>query len=225
LFSISKLSFKNILLLLLGLAFLYFTRPTGLFFIPSTIVFCLLKFYRKKAFLLLSLFIVAGVVSLYYLLNFALHSGGEFDFLLPYSKEMVICGVPTVQNNHAIVIPVDKNPIEGLWYIMSHHTSLFFNLAGKRLAAFWGVTRPYYSLFHNLFIGLYFYNSYLLILAGLQKLIRNFLPQTIFFFCNIFFIMITVALSCDEWHNRFLLSMLPFLLLLASCTISNRSEQ
>ncbi|MGZ3886221.1 MAG: hypothetical protein ACXVBP_02240 [Flavisolibacter sp.] len=216
LFSLKRLSLRNFILLFLGLSLLYVTRPTGLFFIPATLVFILVKFFREKALLLLSLSALAGVVLLYLLINFALKSGGEFDFLLPYLKNQVICGVSTIQGLNNIRVPVEKNSVEGLWYIISHHTTLFLDLAGRRLAAFWGVRRSYYSLGHNLFLCFYFYGSYLLILAGLKKLVRNYLPEMSFFFCNIILVTITVALSCDEWSNRFILALLPFFLLPAS---------
>jgi hypothetical protein len=224
LFSINKLSLKNIYLLILGMAVLYFTRPTGIFFIPSTIAFCVFKFYRNKALLLLALFFVAGILTLYYLLNFALGSGGELDFLLPYSKEMILCGVPTLQSTNAINIPLNKSPMEGLWYIMTHHSTLFFYLVNKRLAAFWGATREYYSPLHNMFLRIYFYTCYLIILFGLRKLFKKLIAETIYLLCNIFLIMSTAALSCDEWHNRFLLSILPFLLLLVSFVIKRKVE-
>ncbi len=126
LFSIPNLSVKNILLLVFGLSVLYFTRPTGLFFIPSTIVFILFKFYRKKALLLLSIFITSGIILLYFLLNFALKSGGEFDFLLPFSHEIIICGVPTIQGQNNIRVPLEKNSVEGLMvYYYPSHISFF----------------------------------------------------------------------------------------------------
>lgn len=223
-FSINKLSLKYICLLFFGMAILYFTRPTGLFFIPSTIAFCIFKFYRKKALVLLSIFFAIGLLSLYYLLNFALSSGGELDYLLPYSKEMILCGVPSLQTSNAINIPVNKSPMEGLWYIITNHSSLFFNLASKRLIAFWGAAREYYSLLHNIFIGIYFYTIYLFILFGLRKLVKNIVPETIYLLFNIFLIMSTAMLSCDEWHNRFLLSILPFILLLVSFVLKGKPE-
>jgi hypothetical protein len=156
LFSIKKLSPKNILLLLLGISLLYLTRPTGIFFIPATVVYILFRFYQKKAFFLLLFFIVLGIILLYFLLNFSLNSGGELDFLLPYLDERVICGVPTIKGQHNITVPVEKDSVEGLWYIISHHTSLFLSLGGKRLIAFWGVVREYYTISHNIFIAFYF---------------------------------------------------------------------
>jgi hypothetical protein len=200
----------------MGLSVVYFTRPTGVFFLPSTIAYLTLRFYRKKAWMILGSFFVFGILLLYFLLNFALNSGGEFDFLLPYLDERIICGVPTIQYQHKIFIPVEKNSVEGLFYIITHYPSLFFGLALKRLQAFFGVVRPYYGLAHNLFIALYFYGSYMLSMVGLRKISNSFLAHTCFFLCNIFFVMITVILSCDEWHNRFILALLPFFLLLAS---------
>jgi hypothetical protein len=62
-----------------------------------------------------------------------LGSGGEFDFLLPYQQEIIICGVPTISLPHHIQIPVQKNSIQGLLYVVVEHFSLFFYLSIKRL--------------------------------------------------------------------------------------------
>lgn len=224
LFSVKRLSAKSVLVLLLGLAFLYFSRPTGLFFIPSTIVYLVFKFYRNKAWYLLSGFLVFGIVALYFLLNFALKSGGEFDFLLPYLDERVICGVPTIQQPHAISVPVEKNSVEGLWYIITHYPALFFGLAGRRLLAFFGGVRSYFSTPHNIFIAFYLYSTYALAIYGFKKMIVRFLPQTAYLLTNIFFVALTVMLSCDEWHNRFMLAVFPFFLLLASGAFMKKTK-
>ena len=219
LFRIRKPSASNLLLLFGCLSLLYFTRPTGVFFVPATILFLVFRFYRRKAWTITVLFGLAAVVLLYLLLNLALPSGGEFDFLLPYLDERVICGVPTVQQKNAISIPGEKNSVEGLWYIITHHTGLFLDLGLRRLAAFFGVIRSHYSTWHNLYLVLYFWPVYAVIILRLRKLIRYFLPESIFLFLNIFFIMVTVVLSCDEWHNRFILALLPFFLLLGSTAL------
>lgn len=150
----------------------------------------------------------------YFLLNAALGSGGEFDFLLPYIEEHVICGVPLVEQAHKISMPVNKNSVEGLWYIMTNNSELFFRLIRDRFFAFWGVQRPFYSSGHNLFIAVYFYTLYVFIIIGLRKMLRSYLPQAVFMVSYIILVMLTVLLSCDEWHNRFIYSVLPFLLLL-----------
>jgi hypothetical protein len=215
LFSAKRSNILFISLLLFSLVVLSFTRPTGILFIPPTLFFLIFKFGKKKALPLFLLSIVGGLILFYFLLNAALNSGGEFDFLLPYIEEHVICGVPTIQQAHNIVIPVNKNSVEGLWYIIKNNDNLFLRLAKERFIAFWGVLRPFYSLGHNLFIAAYFYTLYVFVLWGLRRMFRYYLPQTVFLLTYIFLIMLTVLLSCDEWHNRFIFSILPFLLLLA----------
>ena len=215
LFRIKKLSFKNIAIIIFVLAALYFTRPVGLFFIPATIVFIILKFFSKNVLRLFLFTGIIGIILLYFLINYSLNSGGELDFLLPYLDERIICGVPTISTAHQINVPVEKDSIEGLWFIISHNWNLFIRLSLKRLFAFFGVVRTYYSLAHNLFIAFYFYTLYIMILLGIPKLFKRFLPEAIFMISIIFFTAITVMLSCDEWHNRFILAVLPFFLLIS----------
>ncbi len=215
LFQTKKLSFKRILVLIFFVLFLYFSRPVGLFFLPATILFFVFKFYKKRALLISSLG-APFFILLYFLINNSLNSGGELDFLLPYLDERIICGVPTINQAHIIVNPYEKNSIEGLAYIISNHGNLFFRLAIKRLIAFFGVIRPYYSLPHNIFIAIYYYSIYCFILFGIRNMLTQWLPQLIFMSTIISFTVITVMLSCDEWHNRFILAILPFFLLLAT---------
>lgn len=216
LFTITKLSLKNICVLFIGLSLLYFTRPTGVFFLPATLIYIVFQFYKKKAFYLLSLFLVIGILLFFFLINITLNSGGELDFLKPYNYEMIICGIPTIKIPNNIANNIGNNEIGKLWFIITNHTTLFISLAFKRLITFYGVIRNYYALPHNIFIAILFYTTYVLGILNLKNQIRYFLPQTIYFICLIFLVTVTVILSCDEWHNRFILSLLPFFLLMSS---------
>lgn len=212
----AKLSALSVGGILLGLAILYFTRPVGIFFIPATFVYLIFRFFPRQAKILLA---TAGVCFLglfYFLLNKSLNSGGELDFLLPYLDERIICGVPTISSPHQITVPMEQDSIEGLFYIITHYWPLFLSLSAKRLLAFFGVVRSWYSLPHNIFIGVYFYSMYALALLGIRKWNRSLRPAVLFCLCLVLLTALTAALSCDEWHNRFILSVLPFLLLLAS---------
>ena len=157
LFTRMAFNFKTVLLLLLFLSLLYLTRPTGIFFIPATALFVVLRFYPKRAAPILAASALAGVGLFYVLLNFSLGSGGELDFLLPYLDERIICGVPTLKEPHVLSVPGEKNSVQGLFYIITHYFPLFFDLSVKRLIAFFGIYRPYYSLVHNVFAQTYFY--------------------------------------------------------------------
>jgi hypothetical protein len=225
LFSLKKITLKKGIFIFLFLTLLYVTRPTGIFFIPATYLFLIIKFYPKYAFKIIAVSSIFALAGLFFLFNFSLGSGGEFDFLLPYLDERIICGVSTISNAHHISIPVEKNSIQGLFYIITHHFDLFFSLSIKRLAAFFGVSRTYYSLFHNIFISVYFYLIYLIILIGIKNLLKKNKAEVWFLITNIAFMAITVAFSCDEWNNRFLFSVLPCFLLLAVISINNSKNK
>lgn len=221
LFSMRKVSWKNGIFLSFFLILLYLTRPTGVFFIPATFIFLIIKFYPKRAFRIIAATSVFAILGLFFLINYSLGSGGEFDFLLPYLDERIICGVPTIATPHTFFIPVEKNSIQGLFYIITHYFELFFSLSIKRLFAFFGIYRSYYSTPHNIFASAYFYVIYLIILAGITSLFRKNKAEVWFLITNIALMTITVMLSCDEWSNRFIISELPFFLILAIASISN----
>jgi 4-amino-4-deoxy-L-arabinose transferase-like glycosyltransferase len=224
LFTHFQLKFRHILILFLSLTVLYLTRPTGLFFLPATLLFILLKFFSKVRKAVIASVIVTACVLFYFLLNLALGSGGEYNFLLPYLQEMVICGVPTITTAHDIHIPLEKNSIGGLVYFTTHNFNLFFQLALKRLVAFLGIYRPYYSILHNVFAQLYFYLIYFVILIRIQHVIKQNKPEIWFLSALICLTTLTVMISCDEWHNRFILAILPFFLLVAVSTFGIRES-
>lgn len=223
LFSLRHLNFKKGIGITLFLALLYLTRPVGIFFIPATLAFLLIKFRLCNLINIILLATVLFSILFYKLLNFSLSSGGGLDFLLPYSNEMVICGVATIETENSIHIPVEKNSIKGLLYITTHHLDLFIKLSTKRFIAFFGLVRPYYSTLHNIYIAIYFYTMYLLILAGITSTIKKYKPEVIFIGILIFCITITVMLSCDEWHNRFIFGLLPFFIILSTFSLSKQN--
>jgi hypothetical protein len=205
------------------LLLLYFTRPVGLFFVPAVFVFLVLKFYRKKAALLFS---VAGAVLLLcfvILLNFGMSSGGEFNFLLPYVEGQVICGVPS-PNRNAISVPVEQNSVQGLFYLVTHYSGLFFTLFFQRLVAFFGVIRPFYSLQHNLFVALFFYPCYLLAVIGIRRNFATKKAELTALLLLVFFSALTAGLSCDEWHNRFIYAVLPLIMIIASLAFAKTGQ-
>jgi hypothetical protein len=225
LFSREKMTSRNMLLLLVFLSVLYLTRPTGIFFIPATCLFIILKFYSKHALKIILASTCIALIFFYFLFNFSLGSGGEFNFLLPYLDERIICGMPTIKEAHNIFIPVEKNSIAGLFYIVTHHFNLFFRLAIQRIIAFFGIYRPYYSSLHNIIASAYFYFMYFIIIWNIRSLFRANKAEIWFLISNIALMTITVMLSCDEWGNRFIFSVLPFILLLGVISIGNAKKR
>lgn len=220
LFSLNRFDLKNGILVFLFLTLLYFTRPTGIYFITATALYLVIRFFSAVSKKWVLAGGIGGAILLVFLLNFSLGSGGGFNFLLPYSEQMIICGVPTVDHQNEIMILVNHNSLQGLLFIISKYPGLFFSLAFQRLMAFFGAMRTFYSTPHNLILAFYFYPAYGLIIYRFRKLFRQNTAQNCFMLCVVLLMCVTVALSCDEWSNRFLFSVSPFLFLLAAQNLS-----
>lgn len=211
----STFGFVQFIEVLLWLILLCFTRPVGLFFLPSAFVFIVFKFYRAQAAVLL---LTAGVmvgVAFFVLTNYSMQSGEEYDYLLRFTDGYVICGIPSMPAK-LLHLPVKENSVYGLAYLMIHYPGFFFSLLFQRLLFFFTAVRRYYSLPHNLFVAGYFCTLYVFAAWGIKKLFRVYIAEMLFMFLLIFFTALIVGLSCDEWHSRFLYTVFPFLMLLAT---------
>jgi hypothetical protein len=221
LLSLRDLNAKKFILIVLLLTVISFTRPTGLLWIPCTFLYLFFRFFKTFPFLLkIGITIVAAIGFLFFL-NFALGSGGELDFILPFRDEMIICGVPTLSNSADIKTLPDQNSVAGLADYITHHFATFSRLAWLRTRAFWGLTRSYYSNGHNLYLALYFYPIYILSLLAIPKWMRKDKSLLLYCFSLLFLTWGAVTLTCDDWHNRFLLSVIPYVYILSIPVIHN----
>ncbi len=201
------------------LMLLIFTRPTGMLFIPLVLIWYRIKWIRgKKWITLLSASLVSlGAFAL--ILNYAMKGEGEFEFLKPFIEEHIICGVPLASNS-TLDLPADGNSIQGLFYYVSHNSLHFLKLSFQKLGAFFGLTRSYYSPLHNLAIRLFFYPVYAMALVGLVFARKNKNDMAIFLISGIGLFAFSVTLTCDDWLNRFIMPVLPYIMLLATAGIT-----
>jgi hypothetical protein len=215
---------KKLLLILAILAIVCITRPTGLLFIPPVFLYFFFVFLKRLS-PLKKLGILAGIAAtFFFLLNKAVASGGELDFMLPFRDERIICGVPTLPGFIPIKTAANPNSLYGLLYYITHNFSQFIRLAGLRTLAFFGLYREYYSTFHNICLMTFFYSLYLLILAAIPFWLKNQPYKLLYLLSAILLVWATVMLSCDDWHNRFYLSISPFLIILSARTISSLTK-
>jgi hypothetical protein len=216
LLGMEKLAFKNSVIVFLFLVLICITRPTGLLFVPGTFLYLFFKYARGLSAFVKIAITVAGTIVFLFVLNTALGSGGELDFMLPYRDERVICGVPTLTRFRDIEVSDNPNSIGGLFYYIIHNTAQFTRLAWWRTKAFFGITRSYYSQGHNLYLYLYFFPLYVLALLSLRKWIRinRYIP--LYCISVILITWLTVILTCDDWHNRWFLSVVPYIYILSA---------
>jgi|SRR6185312_4176089 len=213
--STGTLTIKRSLAVLFLLTLVSFTRPTGLLFLPPVFLYLFLLFFRNMA-TTKKIALLAGIgIVFLFLLDLALGSGGELDFMLPFRDERIICGVPTLPGFLPIRTAGNGNSLYGLLYYVLHNPGQFFRMAGLRTWAFFGLYRSYYSAAHNAWLIAYFYCIHLGALAAIPYWIRHRANSFWYFVAGIGLTWLTVILTCDDWHNRFYLTISPFLIILA----------
>lgn len=215
LLSLSRLTWRNFTYIFLFLALISFTRPTGLLWFPCSFLYLFFRFFRGFSFLVKIGITVAASVGFLFFLNSALGSGGELDFMLPFRDERIICGVPTLPYFTDIKISDNPNSVFGLLYYITHNFDQFARLAWLRSKAFFGLYRSYYSSGHNIYLAAYFFPMYLLALFSLRKWISHNKHLLLYCLSLIGITWISVIITCDDWHNRFFLSVVPYIYILS----------
>lgn len=222
--NIERFNTKNICTVLFLLLLLCITRPTGIFFAGASIVYLFFKLSDKmKAINRVFLFTALSAIALF-VLNMLMGTGGGIDILLPFKDERIICEVPTLSYEVNIKTSSNSNSIFGLLYYIAHNFDQFTRLAWLKTLAFFGLYRPYYSFTHNLFIGSFFYPLYLFIVIAFFRFKKAIPISFIYFLTLIIITWLSVVFSCDEWHNRFFLTLTPFLIIPALYLFKKQSH-
>lgn len=215
LLQLSKLTLLRFAGILAALVILCITRPTGILFIPITFIYLFFTFL-KRIDTRIKIAITAGVAVIFiWVLNGLLGSGGELDFMKPYREEHILCGMSTLSQAASIQTTTNGNSLYGLAFYITHNFGQFLRLALLRCQSFFALVRPYYSKGHNIFLAVYFYPLYVLVLAGIRWWMRNHGHRYLYLSGLILITLGTTLLTCDDWHNRWLLSVSPWILLLA----------
>ncbi len=211
LLQLTKLNTKDFIRIILFLLLICFTRPTGLLFVPCTFLYLFFRFFRSFSVWFKLSITLAVCLGFLYFLNVALGSGGELDFMLPFRDERIICGVPTIPHFVNIETSSNSNSVFGLLYYITHNTEQFLRLALLRSKAFFGLYRPYYSFWHNLYLFVYFFPVYVLVFFSLRSWIKKNIFLLLYCVSVIALNWTTVILTCDDWHNRFFLSVVSYI--------------
>ncbi len=204
----------NILLILALALIVTFSRPQGILFVLPSLLYYLETHWGVKikwthiilSFLALLVFV--------FILNRQVNC--EFVFL-PIADCSIICGFPqktfqgiypdkcTIASAHQYLIQT-YGPLQGL--------VLFF----KKIISLFTFTRPYYSLSHNIVVGL----NYLLLFFCLPLLFKRpaKLSKELLFLCRISFLNVClIGLTYDEWHGRYLSIIMSVLILLSAVVL------
>ena len=200
------------LLLLLLLFLLIISRPTGMLVIPASLILASHYLWvNGKKWLMLAVWL-PGIAGLILLLDTAIKGKGEFDFIKPFVEEHIICGLP----RRADVAPHDyNNSLGGLLYYISQNFVEFLKLGFARVGAFFGIVRSYYSGLHNALLAVFFFPVYILACFGFGYIKRRAKPFHVFAVILIITFAASVMLTCDDWHNRFIMPVMPLIFIYA----------
>ncbi|WP_018626741.1 hypothetical protein [Niabella aurantiaca] len=213
-----RITFKTLAIIVGFLLLLMLTRPSGLLLIPPTLVYLISKLNRGSNRFVLSAAVIALFITGWLILDRAMGSGGELDFMLPFKENMIICGVPV--HHTAPNLSDNPNSLGGILYYITHNFSQFAPLALNRTIAFFGVYRSYFSPVHNGLLMGFFFLLYPLAAMGIYSWFK--MNRGLLRFCIVAVISVwcSVILTCDDWHNRFVVTIVPHLLILAIPFIS-----
>ena len=223
LFSVTVLykptSVKNLLLLGSCLLLLILSRPLGILFAGSVYLYL---FYcaSKKWKIILAACSVLLIAAAYFSINAVFSSLSDWRITQAFEQESIICDLPAAGPYQKLDLAPGGTPVYHLWYYLTHNFSHFIHFAGVKLQYFFLMTRTYYTNGHNYFLLLNMVLLYLLAAIGFffkhpvfRREIAVFLLGTILLYA------LTIIFQCDDYHNRFVLSIFPFFVILAARTV------
>ena len=210
---------RNVIFTILLFVLFIFARPTGVLFIPVLLMYFLFILLQRKKYLIALLFTSIATIFFFALVNYVMQSSDTFNFIKPFIDGQVICDVP-VQVLNSDISQTASQSLSGILNYIIHHKQQFAHLSFQRFISFWGLQRPFNSRSHNLFFAFFFYPIYFLGLIGLVKLYKKQKRVFIFIISIFFFFTLSVMLSCDEWSNRFIVPIIPFVMMLGAIGIN-----
>lgn len=198
---------------------LLFCRPVGVFYVIG-LVFVTIKLrgFKYSFVFLLSALVLVFTVVLFFL---PLHYN---DFALPIFQGSVICGFPSYPYN---LLPEGNYALAQVYsdFLHANDFSALLSLSFKKAISFFTLTRPYYSLDHNIINSLY----YFFLLGGFYLVFNGFKRKEKNLFVSYFISVLTpslliVILVYNEWSERFMVPLLPFFIVLTSVLISRSGK-
>ncbi|HMD00877.1 MAG TPA: hypothetical protein VKH37_12025, partial [Ferruginibacter sp.] len=208
-------------LLLTGLVVLLviISRPLGILFAGSVymyVLYCASKRWKIILGICSALMLLLG----YFVINAVFSSIHDWTITQAFEQESIICDMPVESRYPKPILATDGTPVYHLWFYLTHNFSHFLHFAGVKLKYFFMMTRPYYSNGHNLFLLVNLIPVYLLGSVGLFLRQIKFAKGICFFMLtSILLYALTIMFQCDDYHNRFVLSIFPFFVILAAVTV------
>lgn len=196
------------------LILIFFSRPVGIIFLASLFIVLMVWLYKNKKMLQFYLLTAISIVSVTLILNSPFTA-----FVNPDSirRMEIICMVPE-NNENTVYKEYNREGLYKVFTVIKDEVGFdnFFRAGFKKLGCFFGMYRSYYSFRHNLLL-ICFTLLYPFVLIGIfSKQSKTFYNTRLF---SIIYLLLTsfgIFFTCDEWSNRFVAPVFPFMLMLAA---------
>lgn len=191
-----------------------FSRPVGLLFLLSFLVVLITWFYRNKKKLLFYLTLTISLATVVIIVN-----SPAAAFINPDSlKRMeVICQVPET-NADSNYREFNRQGLYKAYTVIKDEVGFgnFFMNGFKKLGYFFCMYRGYYSWQNNLLLICFtvFYPFALIGTFAGQG--QRFNLVKLFSISYLIYTSLAIFFTCDDWANRFISPLFPFILILAS---------
>jgi hypothetical protein len=209
---------RNILLIIAALIFVIISRPLGILFIIPTLLYFYIGLKKRTRIILLPLIII-GLCLAGYISNIVFSASADTPITLAVSQECIVCGIIPVTHS-SVNLSSQGTPLYQLYYYLANNFNHFLHFGMIKLKYFFMMTRSYYSVSHNIFllifaIPLYLLSIIRLFIADTNKAFYVFQLSALLLFC------FTIMLQCDDYHNRFVLALFPFFIIMAAQTVEH----
>ncbi len=183
-----------------------FVRPSGIAILAAYSVYWFIHFIKLRQKATAIALIVCSAISIMGLLYIAANYATLFNFILPFKEGRYICGYPTPQFVPTnLWLPKNETGLSTLFLFILNNPIYFLKSCLFKLAVFYGMWRPEYSITHNIFSVLYFYPVFIFGFIGIYKLRKFNKPLALMLWLPICFTTTITLFTCDDTNNRFIL--------------------
>lgn len=193
---------------------LIFARPPGIFLSITYLLYFLSEksYFKKKQLPIVSTVAFFLVITSLFILPVSTN-----DYIKPVASGAIIIDQPYY--NIPQFDTIDKsNMLSAYDYLYDKYGSVhIISLYLKKLVSFFTLTRPYYSNLHNSVMTIHYF-LYVLSIMGFfmmpKKRGKYILLISILLLANL------TAITFNEWHYRFTITIFPFLIILSSIPLA-----
>lgn len=205
------------------LLLILFSRPVGVIFLMSLFTVLLVWLYHDKKKIAFYLFAALSIISVIAILNSPLTV-----FVNPDSiKRMeIICQVPET-NADSTYEEFNRAGLFKAFAVIKNEVGIgnFFINGVKKLGYFFGMYRNYYSWQNNLLLICYSIFYPFVLMGIFSRAGKPFFYIKLFSLLYLAFASIAIIFTCDDWANRFISPVFPFILILAAGGVLNVYER